>query len=96
MGSVAAVATATKVGLDVLDAHEQHKAGKKADKAQRAELARQQQAIDEQNKQALSERKQKIDQMRMQMAGRGTGTRGTSSSGVKARIGGGMGDNTLG
>lgn len=96
MGSAAAVATVAKVGLDVLDAHEQRKAGKKADRAQRQELERQQQAIDEQNRQALAERKQKIDQMRMQMAGRGTSTRGTSSSGVKARIGGGMGDNTLG
>ena len=85
MGTAAAVASVAKVGLDVWDAEQQHKAGKKADKAQRRELERQQQAIDEQNRQALSERKQKIDQMRMQMAGRGTGTRGTSSS-----------DNTLG
>lgn len=96
MGSAAAVATVAKVGLDTWDTLEQHKAGKKADKAQRKELERQQQAIDEQNKQALSERKQKIDQMRMQMAGRGQGTRGTSSAGVRARIGGGAEGNTLG
>lgn len=96
MGTAAAVATATKVGLDVYDAHEQNKAGKKADKAQRKALQEQQKAIDEQNKQALADRKQRINQMRMQMGGRGEGTRGYSSSGIQARVGGGSGNNTLG
>ena len=70
--------------------------GEKANKEQKKEAQRQQAAIDEQNAQALSERKQKINQMRMQMAGTGQGTRGYSSSGVKARIGGGAGGNFLG
>ena len=39
--------------------------------------------------------RQKINQMRMQMAGTGTGTRGYSSSGIKARVGG-TDSNTLG
>ena len=69
--------------------------GEKANKAQKEEARRQQAAIDEENAMALSERKQKINQLRMQMGGTGTGTRGYSSSGIKARVGG-AGGNTLG
>lgn len=99
MGTAAAAATAVAVGLQAYDAHEQRKAAKKADRAQRRELAKQQQAIDEQNQEAMSERRQKIDQMRMQLAGTGQGTRGTSWGGiansVRARVGGQSGG-TLG
>ena len=97
MGAGAAIATAAIVsavaaaGSTAYSIHQ----GEKANKAQKKEARRQQKAIDEQNKIALAERKQKIDQMRMQMAGTGQGTRGTSSSGIKAKIGSGL-DNVLG
>lgn len=86
---VSAVAAAGSAGYSMYQ-------GEKANKQQKKEAQRQQAAIDEQNAMALSERKQRIDQMRMQMAGTGAGTRGTSSAGIKARIGGGLGGNTLG
>ena len=71
--------------------------GEMADKKQKSEAQKQQRAIDEQNAQALSERKQKINQMRMQMAGTGGGTRGFTTSGIKANVSGGRAsNNTLG
>ena len=70
--------------------------GEKQDKLQKQEARKQQAAIDEESARSLSERKQKINQMRMQMAGTGGGTRGTSTSGIKARVGGVNGNNTLG
>jgi len=66
--------------------------GERQRKLQKAEARKQQKAIDEEKAQALETRKQMIDQQRMQMSGTGQGTRGTSTSGVKANIGG----NTLG
>ena len=94
----AAIATAAIVGAIAAAGSTAYsvRQGEKANKEQKREARRQQAAIDEQNAQALSERKQKIDQLRMQMGGTGQGTRGYSSSGIKARIGGGAGGNTLG
>lgn len=70
--------------------------GEKQNKIQKREARKQQKAIDEENARSLSERKQKIDQMRMQMAGTGEGTRGVSSSGIKANVGGATANNVLG
>lgn len=70
--------------------------GEKERKAQKSAARRQQKAIDEQKKEALETRKQQINQQRMQMAGTGEGTRGTSTSGVSANIGGTGTGNTLG
>lgn len=94
----AAIATAAIVGAAAAAGGTAYSvySGERQNKLQKKEAKKQQKAIDEQNAIALSERKQKIDQMRMQMAGTGQGTRGTSSSGIKASIGGGMGGNTLG
>lgn len=70
--------------------------GEKQDKLQKEEARKQQAAIDEENARSLSERKQKINQMRMQMGGTGAGTRGFTTSGIRASVGGGAGNNTLG
>lgn len=70
--------------------------GQKERKIQKRAARQQQKAIDEQKEQALADRKQQINQMRMQMGGTGEGTRGTTTSGVSAQIGGGTNGNTLG
>lgn len=70
--------------------------GQKERKLQKKAAREQQRAIEEQKAQALANRKQQINQMRMQMGGTGEGTRGTTTSGVSANIGGTGTGNTLG
>lgn len=72
----------TTVGKS-LDARKQ---GKKERKIANQQIAREQEAIAEQKREALAERKGQIDSLRSQMAGTGRGTRGTNLSGVKANI----------
>ena len=70
--------------------------GQRQNKLQKKEARKQQRAKKKKKEQALADRKQQINQMRMQMSGTGQGTRGTSTSGVAAQIGGARGENTLG
>lgn len=88
-GVVAAVAAVAGAAAGIYQ-------GEKQRKLQKKEAREQQKAINEQKKQALADRTQQINQMRMQMAGTGEGTRGTSTSGVTANIGGARNGNTLG
>lgn len=87
--SIAAVAAVANTAYSV---HQ----GEMQKKKQKGQAEDQQRAIAEQEAKALSDRKQKIDQMRSQMAGTGTGTRGYSTSGIQARIGSSSGNNILG
>ena len=68
--------------------------GQKADRRAKNQAKAQQAEIDRQKEEALTERKNLIDQQRMQLAGGGRGTKGTSSSGVRAKIS--SGTETLG
>lgn len=61
--------------------------GKKQEKEQKKALREQNAAIAEEKAAALETRKQMIDRQRMQLAGNGQGTRGTSRAGIKATIG---------
>lgn len=61
--------------------------GERQDKTQRKAIRKQERAIAEEKAEALEKRRQQIDQQRMQLAGTGQGTRGTSTSGVKAVLG---------
>lgn len=61
--------------------------GERQNKLQRKEARKQANAIAEEKAVALEKRKQMIDQQRMQMGATGQGTRGFSSSGIKARVG---------
>lgn len=76
VGGVAAVGGATYSGIN---AAQQNRRAKHQAEAQQAE-------IDKQKAVALEQRKNQIDAQRMQLGGTGRGTRGSSSTGVKARI----------
>lgn len=51
---------------------------------------KQERAIEAEKKKALDQRKFQIDKQRMQLGGKGQGTRGVSTSGIKANIGEGQ------
>lgn len=77
---VAAVSALAGTGYSIHSGRQQEKAQKKAMREQNA-------AIAEEKAAALETRKQMIDRQRMQLAGNGQGTRGTSRAGIKATIG---------
>ena len=61
--------------------------GERQEKAQKKAYREQNKAIAEEKATELAQRKQMIDKQRMQLAGNGQGTRGTSRAGIKATIG---------
>lgn len=77
---IGAIAAAGSTGYSIYS-------GKKQEKEQKKALREQNAAIAEEKAAALETRKQMIDRQRMQLAGNGQGTRGTSRSGIKATIG---------
>ena len=76
----AAVAAVAGTGYSIYSGEKQRREQKKAAREQQA-------AINAEKAQALDARKQMIDQQRMQLAGNGSGTRGVSTQGVRARLG---------
>lgn len=61
--------------------------GKKQNKAQKSAINEQNKIIAQEKAEELEKRKRLIDQQRMQLAGTGQGTRGTSTAGVRAILG---------
>lgn len=61
--------------------------GERQEKAQKKAYREQNKAIAEEKATEFARRKQMIDKQRMQLAGNGQGTRGTSRAGIKATIG---------
>lgn len=74
--SVASVASAI---VSVVGEHQKHKAAK-------TQRRNQQRALEKEKQAALEERKGQIDMQRENLSATGTGTRGFSSSGIKANI----------
>ena len=77
--TAAVVSAVVGLGASLYGSHKERKQAKKELRLQRAELARQKQ-------EELAERKSMIDQQREQLIATGVGTRGYSSSGIKANI----------
>ena len=61
--------------------------GERQNRLQKKAYREQNRAIAEEKATELAQRKQMIDKQRMQLAGNGQGTRGTSRAGIKATIG---------
>lgn len=80
--AIAALATAAAAGTASYSQGQQEK------RMAKTQARNQQRAIAEEKAAALETRKGQIDQQRAMMGVRGQGTRGTSSSGVRATIGG--------
>lgn len=76
----ALISSAVGTGYSIHSARQQEKAQKRA-------LAEQESAIAKQKEEELKKRKQLIDAQRSQLAGNGSGTKGTNRSGIKAIIG---------
>lgn len=84
---VSAVASVGAATNSYVQGQQANRRAKNQAKAQQAEINRQKEI-------ELGERKNLIDQQRMQLGGGGSGTRGTSSAGVRAKIS--SGTETLG
>lgn len=92
---MATAALVTAAVASVVGAGYSAYSGERQNKLQKKEAQKQANIVAEEKAKALEARKQQIDQQRMQMGATGTGTRGFSGAGVRARIGG-TGTNTLG
>lgn len=82
VAAVVALATAAAAGAKA------HNTAQSEKRWAKHEIQKQEQAIADEKAAALETRKGQVDQQRAMMGATGRGTRGTSSSGVRATVGG--------
>lgn len=82
------VAVAAVVATALASGAKAHNTAKSEKRWAKNERRKQEEAISQEKAAALDVRKRQIDQQRAMMRATGRGTRGTSSSGVRATVGG--------